>query len=547
MGWPNGLVPSIRLPYVYAGDALFFHWMAQRSIEGWYFINERSGFPFGSTTYDFPNSDAGSFLIYKILGNLTGSVFSAVDLYFLLSFPVIFITAFIVLRSFDIRKIYCAMAAILFAFAPFHFSRLMYGHDLYLWYFGIPLFFYYGKNLIYYGQTHWGLRKPRRLISLLFVAFLLSSFGIYYAFFGAIVLLVCGVASSFKTVTFRPLRNSLLFCVLIFSGCVLNLLPSIVYRQTHAVNHEVAQRVPLQTEVYSLKIMTLLLPQPDHRVEVLRSFTAMYNSTFPLANTTASLGIVGVIGFLTILLSVGASLVQKPVGPAFGVAAIVVVSLLLISTVGGFNVLFAILVTPLIRGWDRISIFIEFGSILAFCLLLDGCARINRSSFVASLCAIVATIAGLWDQTPLSYRSVVAAGSAAGAVDEEFIHQIEASMPPESAIYQLPYMRFPDFGPLQKLGGYELATGFTNSKTLRWSFGGMQGREGDLFFRGLAEKSVPEQIVAIQNLGFSGIYIDRRGFADRGVSIIDDFSRAIGSAPILERSDGNVVFFKLTH
>ena len=119
-------------------------------------------------------------------------------------------------------------------------------------------------------------------------------------------------------------------------------------------------------------------------------------------------------------------------------------------------------------------------------------------------------------------------------------------MPPGSAIYQLPYMEFPDFGPVEKLEGYAMATGFTNSKTLRWSFGGMQGREGDLFYRALAKKTVAEQVSAIEQLGFSGVYIDRRGFADRGVSIINDFTQVLGFDPVLERSDGNVVFFKLS-
>ena len=546
VGWPDGLIPAIRYPYAYRGDSLFFHWMAQRAIEGWYFTNERSGFPFGSAMYDFPNSDAGSFLIYKVLGGLTGSVFSTVDLYFLLSFPVIFVVTFLVLRSFGIRKANCFMAAILFCFAPFHFSRLFYGHDLYVWYFVVPLFFYYGRNLFFYGQTHWGITKPARLACLLLVTLLLSSFGVYYAFFGSIVLLICGSAASYKGSTLRPLRNALLFCALIFSGCVLNLLPSIVYRQTHGINHEVAQRVPVQTEVYSLKIMTLLLPQPDHRVEALKSYAEMYRANFPLSNTTASLGIFGIVGFLAILLSLVAGYVHRPVGPLFGMTAMVVVFLLLISTVGGFNVLFATLVTPLIRGWNRISIFIQFGSILAFALLLDGWVRLQRSRLATSLCAAAATLVGLWDQTPASYRQATAAGFEIASMDEGFIHQVEASMPPGSAIYQLPYMEFPDFGPVEKLEGYAMATGFTNSKTLRWSFGGMQGREGDLFYRALAKKTVAEQVSAIEQLGFSGVYIDRRGFADRGVSIINDFTQVLGFDPVLERSDGNVVFFKLS-
>src|SRR5580698_3800984 len=81
VGWPTGFIPNLRLPYLFATDALLTQWEAKRAIEGWIFNNPRSGFPFGSELYDYPNSDAGSFLIYKVLGNLTHSVFPAFDLY----------------------------------------------------------------------------------------------------------------------------------------------------------------------------------------------------------------------------------------------------------------------------------------------------------------------------------------------------------------------------------------------------------------------------------------------------------------------------------
>jgi phosphoglycerol transferase len=545
LGWPTGLIPSVRLPYVFAGDGLLVQWLAQRAIEGWIFTNPRSGFPFGSDLYDYPGSDSGSFLIYKILGFLTHSGFSAVDLYFLLSFPIVFAVAFVVLRSFGIRKIYSAMSAVLFTFAPFHFSRLFYGHDLYTWYFGIPLFFYYGKNLFLHGQTHWRLGKPSRLLAFLLVVAALSSFGVYYAFFGVIVLIVSGIAASAKARAFRPLFNASLFCVAIGSGVILNVLPNIIDRASHGVNTEVAVRMPSESEFFALKIMQLVLPQPNHRIEVLQSYAKKYDATFPLANTTASLGGVGTVGFLALLLAAAAALIGTPVKPRFGFVAVVVISLLLISTVGGFNVLFATLVTPLIRGWDRISIFIEFGAILGFSLLIDGCNRINGSARATGLIAAGIATIGLLDQTPVSYFPTVASAFATAPVDESFIHQIEASVPKGAAIYQLPYMAFPESAPTEQLTVYELGTGFINSKTLRWSFGGMQGRQGDLFFRSLAKETVAKQLDVIKKLGFSGVYIDKRGFADRGAALIGELGQLLGSQPLLERSDGNVVFFKI--
>jgi phosphoglycerol transferase len=549
LGWPAGMIPDVRLPYVFARDGLAFQWFAQRAIEGWIFTNPRSGFPFGSNLYDYPSSDSGILVILKILGSLTHSGFASVDLYLLLSFPAAFVVAFIVFRAFEIRKCYSAMAAVLFAFAPFHFSRLFIGHEFYTWYFGIPLFFYYGKNLFFLGQAHADLNRPTRYISFICVIAILSSFGVYYAFFGVIVLVIFGVMAAHGNRSVRPLINAVLFCCAIGAGVLINLLPNIGDRVVHGKNPEVATRYAFESEMYALKTMHLLLPQPDHRIAAFASFSNTYDRTFPLSNTTSSLGIIGTIGFLAIILAAGAALTGRTVSPKLGLASAIVLSLLLISTVGGFNVLFAIFVTPLIRGWDRISIFIEFGAILAFALLIDGSSRINgapgkfgpRPVIAAACIALI----GLWDQTPTTYRPKVEVAFQAASIDKKFIERIEAMLPPGSAVYQLPYIAFPESAPVEQLGVYQLGTAFFNSKELRWNFGGMAGREGDLFYRALSKESPEKQLEVIEKLGFSGIYIDRRGFSDRGESIIAKFTGLLGSGPALERSDGIAVLFKV--
>jgi len=544
-GWPAGLIPSLKLPYVYAGDGLLSQWLAKRAIEGWIFTNPRNGFPFGSSLYDYPNSDSGSFFVYKILGYLTQSSFSAVDLYLLLSFPVTFAAAFVVLRSFGIRKVYSAMGAILFAFAPFHLTRLFYGHDLYTWYFAIPIFFYYGRQLFFYGKIHFSLHRPLRLLTFVVLIAALSSFGIYFAFFGAIVLFVCGLAGAVNANRLRPAANGLILCAAILAGLSFNVLPDIAYRADHGVNPEVAARQPSETEVYALKMVHLLLPQPDHRVAAMSAFTRNYDATFPLSNPTSSLGIVGSVGFLATLLATCAALVGRRIDRRFAMVSLVVLALLLASAVGGFNVLFAMFITPSIRAWDRISIFIQFGSLLAFALLMEACGRLNRISRASGLAAIAITVFGLLDQTPTSYATIVASGQANAALDQEFTGKIELSLPPGAAIYQLPYSAFPESAPVEQMSVYQPLTGFLNSKTLRWSSGGMQGREGDLFYRALSKRTVPEQIETIKNLGFAGVYVDRRGFADHGAAIIADLTATLGTGPTIERSDGVVAFFKL--
>jgi phosphoglycerol transferase len=130
-------------------------------------------------------------------------------------------------------------------------------------------------------------------------------------------------------------------------------------------------------------------------------------------------------------------------------------------------------------------------------------------------------------------------------MDKNFILKVEEFLPDNSAVYQLPYMAFPEVPPLYHLSTYGLATPFLHSSSLRWSYGGMKGSDGDLFYRYLSQESLEKQIEVIEWLGFAGIYIDRRGFSDNAEKIVSDLTVMLDRPPSLERTDGEIVFFQL--
>jgi phosphoglycerol transferase len=545
LGWPAGILPTLKLPYFFEADGVAIQWLVQRAIDGWIFDNPRSGWPFGSNFLDYPGSDSGNFVIYKVLGLITHSGAASFDLFFLLSFPVIFVVSFVVSRSFGLRSANAAAAAILFAFAPFHFARFFYGHDLYLYYFSVPLFFHYGKNLVVHGKTHTHLSKASDIAWLIVTIAALSSFGVYFAFFGLIVIMLSALLAIGFMRSARPLVSAFALCLAVGIGVVLNLLPSIIHIAKLGRNSEVAVRYPVETEMYALKLMNLLLPQPDHRISAWGHFAKNYDATFPLSNATASVGIVGTLGLLIVVVCIGSALSGRAPGRRLALCASVVISLLLIGTVGGLNDVFALLISPLIRGWDRISIFIQFGAILAFFIVADRSRFLARGHYRTTIAAAVIAIAGFLDQTPTSYSAQVHGEFAAAEMDRSFVERIEAHVPPGSAIYQLPYIAFPESANVGTLNVYQLGTGYFESKNLRWSFGGMAGREGDLFYRAMAKEPVLKQVEVLKRMGFAGVYMDLRGYEDHGASAIASWTGALGSPPALWRSDKNVVFFTI--
>ncbi len=297
-GWKGALIPNLDHPFVYAGDALSHLWLAQRASEGWIFANSRSGFPFGSSFLDYPGSDSGNLLILKLLGRLLGNYYSAANLYFLLSFPATFAATFVVCKKLDLRNDSSFACALLFTLLPFHFARLLMGHLFYTWYFAVPIYFYIGYRC-FRLQPLASSRAGLVGVALLLVA--LSSFGVYFAFFGLILLALFALMGVAAHRTLAVLKAPLAAGAVITLGVGLNVLPNVIYTWKNGVNLEVAQRMPVETEIYALKLTHLVMPHLQHRLNFLGDFAAQYATAFPLSNTVSYVGIVGLAGLFIVL------------------------------------------------------------------------------------------------------------------------------------------------------------------------------------------------------------------------------------------------------
>ena len=378
-GWPQGLVPNISYPFVYQEDALGHAWGAQRVIEGWLFENPRAGYPFGSDFYDFPGSDFVNWAIGKFFGLLVGSWVATINLYFLAGFPVIFLAWFTAMRCFGINRPLSWSGALLYTVLPFHFERLVsLGHIFYTWYFVAPIFFYYGLRL-FDGKTIFQLGKGRRLHALLhaMVVIFLASFGVYYAFFGVIVLGTAAVLAAIRAGNSIPLQQGGAFAALIIFGVVLNTIPNMHYWSVHGKNNEVAARIPMGSEMYSLKLRHLVFPRSDHRVQGLASLARQYSQGMAPAEQeldavytrTVPLGAIGALGVLALAAMIAMALAGRRIDYRLSLLALLTWVLFLFGTIGGFGAIFSGTISPMIRAWDRISIFIGFGAITGLMLV----------------------------------------------------------------------------------------------------------------------------------------------------------------------------------
>jgi len=92
---------------------------------GWWLENPDLGAPSGQQLYDFPNlvGDSLHLALFKLLGVFSSDPVLILNLFFLLSFPLVALMSFLVLRQLGIRAAVALVCSVLYALAPYHFWR----------------------------------------------------------------------------------------------------------------------------------------------------------------------------------------------------------------------------------------------------------------------------------------------------------------------------------------------------------------------------------------------------------------------------------------
>lgn len=547
------VVPSLdpgRLsaaPILYSRDAVSHAAIIQQAIEGNPLAGHRFGYPFGASWYDYPVIDWGTIAIVKAMSLVTGDYALIFNLLFLLGFPLAFASAYLVARRFDLTAPFAFVAGSAFALASYHFERLsLHGHLFLTMYWVVPVYF-----LLAWRLVHPGPQPPRARRALNFIGIaVLSGFGIYYTTFGLIGL----TAALLYALTQRPPRQAfvtyLSHAATLVLGVLLQALPTFITRMRLGNNPLAVERSPLESETWALRPIQLLLPHVTHRLEPLaRKAEEIYTMAFAgNENVMSSVGVVGSLGLVVMLLMVATALAGRELDERLRFLMLITTVALAFATIGGLGLLLSLLGFTEIRSWNRLSIFIQYAGTLATLIALR--PTVDRYSTQlrrwGTPLALVAVLGLVWfDQTPAPRAATLDSAVSQRVVTAKFVHELEARLPRGAAIYQLPFTGFPEGWRLRNYDAYEFMKPYLESTDLRFNLGGMKGREGDRFYRSLAQRSVETQIRVIRQLGFSGIYVDRMGLVDYGTKLIADLERELGADAATYRSDRRAVYFDL--
>ncbi len=560
---------DLRVPFCYTGDALAMQMLTKSVMDhGSYLHNEFIGAPFGSDLHDYPRADSLHFLFVKLISFFTSDYGVVYNLYYLLTFPLTTVICLYVLRHFNLSYAVSLLIAILYTFLPYHFSKFQLGHYLECCYYLVPLmamvilwtyldmspFFAHDREN---GRVRFRLVGGRAIAALL-ICLLCGCAGVYYAFFGCFLLLVSGVAASIYRKAFYPFLGSAILVATVTLAILGNLAPTFWYVHKHGANSQAVQRHPGESELYGLKIVQLLLPVDGHRVRILANLKNLYNRTAPIINENncASLGILGGLGFLASLGHLFCRRIPEGRFQLYDALGSLNIFAVLLATAGGFGVLLCYFTSPWlpplgwIRGYNRMSVYVAFFSLFTLGLILEAlyrfCMNKRKGSlfFYASIGVLL--LLGILDQTTKGFKPDYNSLTALYDNDRDFVGRLEACLPKNAMVFVLPAVPFPEHAPVQQLQDYELFRGYLHSRTLRWSYGNLKGREGDLWHSAAAAKPIDQLVPFLSRAGFSGIYVDRKGFADHGTELESKLRGILNITPLADARQ-SVAFFDMTN
>jgi len=566
------LVPVLRLwkaslsvPWSYVGDTAFHAMVVQTSLErGWYLATPRLGAPLGHQMYDLPlGGETLQLVVMRAIAFLADNPFAVINVYYLLTFALVASSAYLVCRALGITRALAAVAGVLYAFLPYHFVAHGEAHLFLSAYYTVPL-----AALLLCWHLE-GRLLPRRLSELgaedtppgltgarlataVAMCVIVGASSTYYAVFTLVLLALATVVEVARLRSWRPVVSAALVGGVISVTLAAGLLPTVLYQRTHGGNPEVPERSIDHAEMLGLRITALLAPRDDHRLAPLAELGERSRRVpFP-SELGQSLGVVGVTGLVVVVGTALGSALRSGGGGSGLRRRLGVLTLLalLVGTVGGVSFTFALLGLEEVRAWNRLTVFIAFFALAGLASLADDFIRVRgrrwrpsvaRPTVAAAIAGVL--LVGVLDQT--SNRDVPDYKKISNDFrsDRDFVRRLEAGLPRAAMVFQLPYMAFPEEGPLVDAYDYDLVRGYLHSDRLRWSYGAMRARPADWQSQWVNQPT--DRLVAgLAAAGFAGIYLDRFGYVDRGAAGEGELSAVIGQRPSTSR-DGRLAFFDL--
>ena len=498
------------VPFEYASDALYTLSAAKAIAQHhlpW--LNPNLGAPFGANWLDFPVFNTIDSLFLAALTLITRFPALMVNTLWLTATVVTSATACWGFLRLGLRTEIAITFGAIYALQPFTFVRGI--AHLNLVFYAVPLL---ATGAIELASGRFRGKEHSRYV---WIGAFLQGFGYAYdAFFGCFTLLTAAVWTYLARKSRRELGFGLAAVAALAGAAFVNLSPSLIYVAERGANPGLQYKNIAESEVYALKLRQLFTPIPDNPYPPLRAVERRIREAHFLGeteNATSRLGTVGSIGLLYLFGVALMACFGATVSPVAGASAGLATAAVLLATTGGFGALFNVFVSPDIRAYNRIIVFISF---FALAGLGDWLTRVSREKiprvWVALVCVALAFFAAYDQAVVTGYLDYSGRGKSFNG-DREYVARVEAMIPQGGSVFELPFRDFPLDTPHLRMNVYEEAVPYIHSRGSRWSWGAMSEREGQWNME-TAAMPVPRMLARLKQQGIAAVWLDRGGYRE---------------------------------
>ena len=534
---------SPRVPMAGSGDGLLIQTLLKGMHEhGWWLHNPDLNAPYGQSMHDFPFGGENLQLVaLKVLTFVTGDPGLTMNVYYLASFPAVAVVAYFAFRHLRFSRSIAGAVALLFAFLPYHFARGQ-GHLFRAPYVSVPV----AALLLLWVLSPDDLRGRRAWMLAVAAAVVIGSTETMTTAFTMTLLVATGLVAALRYREWRRLGVAAVLAGVMALTFLANQAPTLAYVATHGPNEEAGRRKVWESEQWGLKLNMMLLPHEFHRVEPLGELGAQPHQEGPVPSEGGqALGVVAALGFLAALFA----LVARGMGPRspdirdpedrgslMSRLGLLSLTAVLFGTVGGLSYLLSLMGFAQIRVWNRIVVLIAFFALTAVAVGLERFgewARFRRwPAWTAPLAVLAVAAVGWLDQTdkvPVDHERNDQVHERLNA----FLDELEGAVPAGLEVFQWPPVPFPENPDVFQMRDYEHLRAYLHSDTLRWSYGGVRGRDKAMWQFELNDVEVDEVPEVLVAMGYGVLWLDTYGVLD-GPATSAAFLEATGSEPLVD-------------
>lgn len=486
-----------------------------------------SGYPYGANSYAFPLIPWMAVLWGYIAGVFSDNYSLGITGYTFLNFYLSSMCFYSMARRLNIDKCISTVGGIIYSFSYYMIYQSQ-GHETAVCAFIIPLVVLILINIYDYTAVKVSIRE------IVVVSIILSVSDPFYSFFACIMMAMAFVYSCVNS-NKDGIKKSVISLLTISFSSILLIFPHIVYKHSHSIT--TAKRSAFSAWYFGLQLVSFIIPgTKKHFLSFLSN--KYVNNGLPNYLCTY-IGIWGIVG-LVITILLGLKKNRKQAQLLLGI----LVELVIIGVSGGLGTAVALLITPQVRVYHRIYVYIYCLVILSLCLMLNKIFSIKiKSKILLYTLSALIVLFHLYDmgyitESTFSGKSYNSDSAERYYSDKAFSDQIKNIYPDKVKILYLPYYTFPEGVTDSGIGNY---TGGVMLRLFNYNittnFGAIYGSEEDECAKAKYDSDDVEHILSFAaNEEYDAIFLDKKALSIES-HLREDLIATLRENPIIESND----------